>query len=39
VIIHNLDGVDATGTPDKAYPPLIIDTNTVLAFPIAGKGF
>jgi len=38
VIIHNLYGVRAAITPNKANTPLIIYPNTVFTFPIAGKG-
>jgi len=39
VIIHDLYGVGVTIPPNKANTPLIIYSNAVFAFPIAGKGF
>lgn len=39
MIIHDLDIVRITLSPDKADPSLIIDTNTVLSLPITLQSF
>ena len=39
MIIHDLDIVRITLSPDKADPPLTIDTNTVLPLPITLQCF
>ena len=39
VVINNFNLLDATLRPFKAKPPLVIDTNAMLAFPIFFQGF
>ncbi len=37
MVIHYLDTVSITSAPLKAYAPLVVDPNTVLSGPYAGK--
>jgi len=39
VIIHDLDFKDVPLPPRKAYPPLVIDADAELTFPIAFEAF
>lgn len=39
MIVDDLDVLGAAILPDKAYPPLIVDADTVLALPAAPQRF
>jgi hypothetical protein len=39
MIINDFDVVGSIGLPDKADPPLVVDANAVLAFPVSRERF
>jgi len=39
MVIHNLDLIRVAVAPDKAYAPLVVDPNTVLALTVARQLF
>jgi hypothetical protein len=39
MVVNDLDLFGTALRPDKAYPPLLVDPNAVLARPVAPQGF
>jgi hypothetical protein len=39
VVIHDLDFVGVSVAPGETDPPLIVDSDAVVAFPVSSKGF
>jgi hypothetical protein len=39
VVVHDFDVIGIRVSPSKANPPLVVDSNAVLASPIASQGF